>query len=44
MDVQLALVQLGGAIAAAVILKDAVLFSRLLSRSYSISAGVSIPP
>ncbi|PPR06019.1 hypothetical protein CVT26_007498 [Gymnopilus dilepis] len=36
----LALVQLGGAIAAAVILKDAVLFSRLLSRSYSISAGV----
>jgi len=35
-----ALLQLGGAIAAAVILKDAVLFSRLLGKSYSIAAGI----
>ncbi|KAF8881027.1 hypothetical protein CPB84DRAFT_1792086 [Gymnopilus junonius] len=35
-----AVLQLGGAIAAAVILKNAVLFSRLLGRTYSICAGV----
>ncbi|KAF4616577.1 hypothetical protein D9613_008945 [Agrocybe pediades] len=36
----LAVVQLGGAIASAVVLKDAVVFSHLLGRAYSISAGI----
>ncbi|KDR84620.1 hypothetical protein GALMADRAFT_133875 [Galerina marginata CBS 339.88] len=36
----LALVQLGGSIASAVVLKNAVLFSRLLGKRYSISAAI----
>jgi hypothetical protein len=35
-----ALLQLGGAIAAAVVLKNAILFSDLLGREYSIAAGI----